>query len=577
MKKVHNRRFFLTMFLSMISVCAAAVDTEKRPEVSATIDFLDMAFQSTSPTGYYPLEDYEARIRTFAEAGITRLNLRTNIIGLTFYKSDYTLQYGERGAWHYGDKRAARLIETLKHYDPVAETIRLGHKYGMLVWCWENVTDEGGGPPYSEEGIPEKEKRDFQRTNGYPLMDPFFRTHPGCWATAKPFDFTKLAETNFRSQRLPIGKIIFEGYRADRPPIRFSREDIDLYYSYDNRHYQRYDKEFEFLPERTAEGRNRLILSGLSISAPYVKIAPRTEYDRSRLYTLALKGHYTAGEVYNIEGEKITSYWGYKTPAGGDSVRQPEGFQETTGLDFTSMPSIAVDHGQVQIGFFAGEFGGHNHLIGVVEFCDPVAMQHKLDKFSELARYPFDGYSLTLNCHSDGDNPDRFSYHPALRERLLDKTGKDIWRDELPLERIVEERALGFAEYAEGCKKLIGDRPLHIFGWRPGDREFSANYGRTNMGSLIWPYERLIRNGTVSGVVMYEDFSDYFTDEITGGRDIWLGIHRCVETGRRPKVLEATELAKIPGLDEIEYYGTVELGKPLLDMISAYTGAGAEK
>ena len=41
--------------------------------------------------------------------------------------------------------------------------------------------------------------------------------------------------------------------------------------------------------------------------------------------------------------------------------------------------------------------------------------------------------------------------------------------------------------------------------------EFFVSHGRTNMGSLIWPYARLIQNGTVAGVVMYEDFSDYFT------------------------------------------------------------------
>ena len=72
---------------------------------------------------------------------------------------------------------------------------------------------------------------------------------------------------------------------------------------------------------------------------------------------------------------------------------------------------------------------------------------------------------------------------------------------------------------------------------------------------------------------MYDDFADYFTPEVTGGRRIDLGIHRCIETGRTPKVLDASTLAKIPGLTEIEYYGAVELGKKYLDMIGAFTGA----
>ena len=569
--------FCSVLFAAALGAAAAAGAGEAKPPViSTTIDFLDMCFYDMSgEKEYYSLEAYEARIKSFAAAGIKRINLRTNVIGVTFYKSAYTAQYGADGAWHYTDRRGSqRLIETLKRYDPLAETIRLGRKYGMEVWCWENVTDEGGGYRYDETILPEYARADCRRTGGYPLIDPFFRAHPSCWATAKPIDFAAIAEANYRAQKLPVGKIVFEACRTDRPPIRFAKKDIDLYYSFDNRTYTRYEKDFDFIPERTPEGRNRLILDKLEIAAPYVKIAPKTEYDPSRHYTLAVKGHYTAGSVYNTAGELVSSYWGFNSPP-HEIKKLPEGFQKITAIDFSAMPSVAVDHGQYQIGFFVGVFVSGRELTGVVEFCDPVAMKHKLDKFGELARYPFDGFDLSLNCHSDADDPDRFSYHPALRERLLAKTGKDIWRDELPRERIVEERAAGFAEYAEACKRLIGERPLHIFGWRPGAPEYCVRLGRTNMGSLIWPYKRLIQNGTVSGIVMYDDFADYFTPEVTGGRKIDLGIHRCIETGRTPKVLDASTLARIPGLTEIEYYGAVELGKHL-DMIRSFTGAAAK-
>ena len=563
-------------FLAAAALSGAAAAENGKPIISTTIDFLDMCFYDRiGEKEYYSLEAYESRIKSFAEAGIKRINLRTNVIGVTFYKSAYTLQYGESGAWHYSDRRGSkRLIETLKRYDPLAETIRLGHKYGMEVWCWENTTDEGGGRRYDARTFPADALPDYRRTDGYPLVDPFFRAHPGCWATAKPIDFAAVTATNVMAQRRPIGKIIFEAYRTDRPPIRFSKKDIDLYYSFDNRTYKRYEKDFDFKAERTSEGRNRLILDRLEIAAPYVKIAPKTEYDPSRLFTLAVKGQKSSGSVYNIDGELIPSFWGYFVPPRG--AKQPEGFQENTSLDFTGMPSVAVDRGQHQIGFYAGVVVSDNFIRGLVEFCDPVAMKHKVDKFSELARYPFDGFSLTLNCHSDADNPDRFSYHPALRERLYAKTGKDIWRDELPLARIIEERSAGFAEYAEACKRLIGERPLYIYGWKPGDREYFVCYGRTNMGSVIWPYERLIKNGTIDGVIMYEDFSNYFTDKVTGGRKLHLGLYRCVETGRTPKELDAEKLhAAMPNLDEIDYYGAVELGKHL-DMIRRFTGAAAK-
>ena len=572
MKHFYTALLFLVLFSLCLVNTSCAAEEDKRPLISTTIDFLDIAFQSRSREGYLTLEEYEEHFKRYAAAGIGCVNLRTNVIGVTFQKSAYTLQYGEKGAWHYHERAMSqRLIETLKHYDPLTETIRLGHKYGMQVWCWENVTDEGGGAPYDEKLVPDYAKADCKRTGGYPLIDPFFRTHPGCWATAKPTDFSAVAAANYRAQEFPVGKIVITACRSDRPPIRFGRDDIDLYYSYDNDKYVRYDGSIEFIAEQLSDGRNQLTLKGLNIRAPYVKIAPKKMYDMSSNYTLAIKGHHTSGKVYNTKGFEVSSFWGWAAPAAEVASPLPDGFQTFTSLNFDSMPSIAVDHCQYQVGFFVGTFVASPYLIGVVEFCDPMVMAHKLNRFSELAQYPFDGYRLTLNCHSDGDDP-------ALRERLLDKTGKDIWRDELPRERIVQERAEGFAEYAEGCKKLIGNRPLYINGWRPGDIEFFTSLGRTNMGSIIWPYERLIKNGTIDGVIMYEDFADYFTPEVTGGRKIKLGLHRCIEIGRIRGTLDPFELVKESNaLDEIEYYGAVCMSEEYLEWFRQFTGKGKSK
>ncbi len=560
-------------FAAVLLTCIAAVlCADDDLIVSTTIDFLDMAFQSKCKEGYYTLEAYEAFIKRLSEGGIKKINLRTNVIGVTFNKSKYTNQYGTNGAWHYFDRNgSSRLIKTLQNYDPIAETIRLGHKYGMQVWCWENITDEGGGHRINGDILPADAVQANKLTDGYPLVDPFFRTHPSCWATVKPFDFTAVSLRNFRAQQYPIEKISFESYRSDRPAIRFSKNDIDLYYSYDNKNYRRYDKDFEFIPKRV-NGKNQLILQKLDIHAPYIKIAPKDQYDPSRNYTLAVKGHFDSGKAWNTKGEQVPIYWGYCQPnAESRKNTMPENYQLVTSLDFSSMPSIAVDHGRHQIGFYVGEVVGNNHLVGVVEFTDPVAMKHKLDKFSELAAYPFDGYSLTLNCHSDGDNPDRFSYHPALRERLFIKTGKDIWKDELPLKRIIEERVEGFVEYVQGCKKLIGDRPIYVYGWRPGDKEYFSTYGRTNMGSINWPYKRLIQEGIVDGIIMYYDFADYFTEEITGGKKFHLGMYACMETGRVRKTLDINVHAKIKGLKELDYYGAVEMNDQRLKMIKDFT------
>ena len=185
------QRIILGMLLAVFalsSLChaeAPEATPESKPFLSVTIDYLDMAFYDmVGPKEYYSLDSYESRIRRFAELGFRRLNFRTNVLGLTFYKSKYTLQYGEREMWHYNDARGAkRLIATLKEYDPLAETIRLGHKYGMEVWAWENISDESGGifeldrRSISPEALPYYDKYGSRP----PLIDPFFVNHPDCW------------------------------------------------------------------------------------------------------------------------------------------------------------------------------------------------------------------------------------------------------------------------------------------------------------------------------------------------------------------------------------------------------------
>jgi hypothetical protein len=567
----------LAALLGPAALVLAAAEAPAKPIVSVTIDFLDMAFYDrTGPAEYYSLDAYEARIKALAEAGVRRINLRTNVIGLTFYRSKFTHQYGDDYAWHFWEDvpGSKRLIATLKRYDPLTETIRLGHQYGLAVWCWENITDEGGGTRIDAAVVPPQYLAEHRASGGYPLMDPVFRQHPEWWARLKPIDTERVERINREARASPIGRIVLDACRTDRPPIGFGRTDIDLYYSFDNQTYKRYDQDFEFVPERLPDGRNRLTLGGLNLAAPYVKLCPRSEHDPARPYTLAVKGHHDACRAYDIRGKEIATWWGCNMGLPG-AGRFPPGYQEWTRLCFDVLPSMAVDYAQYQVGFFTGEIVPDPYLVGVVEFCNREALQHKLDKFGELAAYPFDGCMLSLNCHSDVDDPDRFSYNPAVRERLLAKTGKDVWKDELPIERILEERAAGFAEYIEGCRKLFGRRPFYMHGYRNGGPEYCVRLGRTNMGTLKWPYQRLIQGGAIDGVIMYDDFSDYFTDEITGGRRIALGIYRSIEQHPAQALAELPQLAAIPGLDEIEYYGAVVLNDSpaYLDVIRRFAAS----
>ena len=109
--------------------------------VSSTIDFLDCAFFChDGPEDYYPQEEYEKLIRNMSEGGIRKIYFRANVCGLTHYPTAVSRQYGCDDAYHYAFRKQAQwLKETYRRYNPCLETIRLGHKYGMEVWCWENL------------------------------------------------------------------------------------------------------------------------------------------------------------------------------------------------------------------------------------------------------------------------------------------------------------------------------------------------------------------------------------------------------------------------------------------------------
>ena len=374
----------------------------------------------------------------------------------------------------------------------------------------------------------------------------------------------------------PVAKIVLKSYRNDPPRTQAQKADFGIFYSYDNKTYVRYEEDFSFEAGQDENGYNYFIFNNLNIRAPFVKIASGGKAYSNPQYTfsVAVRGPKTAGEVYNTKGEKLNVTWGYNFP--WNRTVQEDGYQLTTPLHFDALPTMGVDTGQYQLGFFAGEVFGQDKAVGLVEFCNPVAMRHKLDKFSELAAYPFDGYRMSFNCHTNLAIPDDFSYNPSLRERLLAKTGKDIYCDELPLERIIQERGEGFTEYIEGCKRLVGDRPLYLYGWPPGGKEQGLlEHGRSNMGSIVIDFPRLIKKGTVDGVVMYYDFHDYFTPEVTGGRKIDLGFYSCVEIKPQKKLEALTSVATIPGLTEIELYGAVVIkdNQTFQDYIRSYTGA----
>ncbi len=504
-------------------------------QYATTIDYLDYVFyDNIGPQDHYSLESYEQRIRELAECGITQINLRTNCMGVALHPSKILPRYGEDGRWHYTERKASmRLIETLKRYDPLAETIRLGHKYGLKVWCWENISDESFN--WDASSMPDAETTALCRKyNGYPLLDPFLRDHEECWAWLKAKTPEERQRDLEAARRYPVARMVITAYVDDRPPINFGKADLNLYVSDDNETWTRYEGPWEFSCSRDAKNHNSIEVNGLNITARYIKLAPKKAFGPSHPFTLTLKGR-NFGKLYNTQGEEVVSDWGCHIP--GMNSNQPESaitidaeYPLHTVLSFDRVPSMGFDARNRQIGCAVGGSVKQVPFVGMLEFCSPVTREHKWKRYKELADYPFDGYILTMNCHSNNSNADEYSYNPAVRERIMARTGKDIMTDDVPLEELIRERRDGLSEYVEGCKTLIGARPLVLEGWGP-DWKRGGLYGRDNYGSIVPDYPRLIQKGTLDGVLMYHDFADYFTDAVTGGRKIQLGMYYDLNAG----------------------------------------------
>ena len=560
-----KKLLLFSLFAAVLSACAA----DKKPIISTTIDYLDYVFfdERTLGKSYYPLEIYEQRIKEMAEGGIKKIYLRVNVCGTTHYPSKVSALYGENDAFHWESQHkdgALRLIETYKHYNPLTETIRLGHKYGMEVWAWESLFDDAG-IRYDIEKCPPEYREFYRRNDGWPLLDPFYRKNMDALAMRDPrkaLPQDKIDAINRDARKNPITRIVFTNRTPIGRRITITPKDFDIFTSSDNRTWKRVAKPFVFKPSVTPDGFNRFEITGISISDPYVKLAGKKPF-KPGIWAVVINEQQGQGEIYDSTGRKVPSVWSWiEGGAGGRGSLAFDRFQAPAAWDF----------GNRQLGFVIGAAPMQNYYYGVAEFNVPKAMKHKVDRFVELAEDPFDGFIFNIRCHSRVANPEQYGYNPEVREIYLKRYGKDIWKDDVDVGKLFLIRAEAIADFFRNCKQHSGGRPIYLSGPRPLDGDpqgiGSQDYGAV-FGPLPWLYKRYFADGSIDGVIMIlrradPDFASYFTPEITGGKPIKLGIFR--EMAQYPNNREAMQadlrkLKQRSDLDEIELYETLVLSK----------------
>ena len=565
---------FLLPLLTVVFLSTASRGDEapkaKAPVIATTVDFLDFVFYDKQGSAdYYPAEQFEKHVAAYRDAGIRKLYLRTDCNGLRLFPSKATLQYGEQDLYHYEDLYGARrLMGTMKRYDILMKVIELGHKYGMEVWCWEAISWQHPGFAYgwgNAKVVPEMCRLN-EKCGGMPFLDPYFRSHPECFLMRNPKTAPQKPQDSLSDEaairKFPIGRIRFVNVswwrQKNLAAPQYTADDIDIYYGEENGPFQRYDKPYQVTCGKTPDGDNYLEINKLELNAKYVKLTARKRFgDR---YTLVLNTP-LQNQVFNTQGQLLDASWGFvcDTVADGDLAA----YKADTPLSSApaaTHPKPAWDYRDNQVGFRLGDnsadYAAERYYYGMVEFNVPQAMAHMLDKFREIAAYPFDGYLLTT--YAQGYAPlDEYDYNPEVRDLYLKRHGVDIYKTAPDLEKLRRLRAEGIADYIRECKRILGPRKLYLTGEVPGGPDDGTRRaGRMTYRHLPWLYERYFADG-IDGVLMYQDFREHFTPAVTGGRPFTLGMTRCLaEKGYDfPKDLEA--LLQRGGLDELEFYETL--------------------
>ncbi len=530
---------FIFAGLALVGAIAATRpargDKDQRPIVSTTIDFLDYCFSRTDPSnGYFTEEQYDKVIRTVAEAGITKIYLRVDVCGLTLYPTRVGKQYAGDGR----DPGSTYLVNTLEHYDPAAKTVELGHRHGLEVWAWDTLfDDEATMVHYDADAKPDLR----QRFGQYPLKDPFLIENPECqWRLDPRIDARQREKAAANAPDAPITAIRI---RSDTRSAtnRVTREMFDILVSNDNRRYRVYEGNGKFRVE--SEKPPVLLIEGLKIREPYIKLAFHTPWPTDSRFTLT-------GEPDDFAQLFYAGAWHNSLCDNRDQVEPAE----RGGFDFVTS-RFAWDYSRRALGI--ARFVPHlPRWYGMIELGYPQARAHKLAKLRELATYEFDGFAYSIRTHTQGRLPQHYGYNDVTRDAFRRRYGKDIWTENFDREAWLGLRAEAVNAYLAEAGRMLGSRPLYMDSPR---QDPGASYIRP-YGGLPFQPEAWVRDGAVAGIRMLGISANRKIEPKFAGADR-VRIVRFVDNGPMPPPDKFRENLQRwidnPVLDEIEFYETL--------------------
>mgnify|MGYP003317809111 CR=1 FL=1 len=357
--------------LALVAACAQGLVAAERPaspvKLSQAVDFLDNAYFTHDPSGYYTKAELRKDVEQAKANGFRKIYFR-GTGGTSYHESKVRPMFKGEHRWDW----AKKLVKTINEYDVVAEYVKVCHELGMELYYWIPIFDNGGAFARNYPGM-----ADYEKWGPNSSADPNLKT--------EHMLAHRFADRPREPPKRPIATIRMR-IGGKEIPETITDKELLLYVGDYDQPFKRYTKPFKVTLEPGGHGKV-MTISGLSIKQPVIKFASDT-------FTVST-GTTSADDLraYYADGEELTMYRTLEAMVWGD--RDREHVQWGMGGQGVAWGKS----GKTLIARF-GDF--ERYARGVPEFAHAECRQRIVNIVTELyERYPdLDGVSFSIRTHS---------------------------------------------------------------------------------------------------------------------------------------------------------------------------------
>lgn len=527
----------VALILAVCGLCAVPAQAQS-PILSTTIDFQDSVWHAGR---VWTEADTEAQMARLAATGIKRVYLRLGN-GVADYPSRVTKMYTDDGR----EPGGRLLAETVRAYDCLETHVRLGHKYGLQMYFYEELFDDEITTVHYEPGT-----KEAALYGEYPMKSPFTIAHP-----EYQIEHRRAQELKARAPRpRHIATIKLVG--TDARPTRLDREHLVLYVSDDNRIYHEVTTPWT-LTDAVEDGVRVLTFAGLNITARFV-----------RIHCTFADGNFT---LWNTSDKFVRVFGTADTPLTGASICYADDDTPPGTAPFLGTPfDLALDYRSRSVGicfdYISPYYGGH------LEYCYPQARAFRMAIVREIVQnYAVEGFMFSLRSHSTvAGSRDDYGFGQPVVDEYRRRYGVDIRTHDPDRAKWAQIRGEGVTELLREASAFLRSRGLKLeMMVPPGNTEnggqYQCRYDWIDMDWATWLREGLVDGLVLNAETMPGEWTGPLTEEVRRLREATRQPRRqvVVHANINNMTNEAFEriipqLYRDPNVDNVELYEEVSL------------------